>query len=296
MPSPECEKLMGKLRKYRDTHTLTVEETRANLDALGDRFSLPDGMVVEKEDIDGIPAERLTPKDAIDLGLLYFLHGGGYSVGSIQSHRHMVAAMAESAGMQAYMIDYRLAPENPFPAGLNDAVTGYDWLLHLGYDPNEIALCGDSAGGGLTVSTILKLREEKIPLPKCAVLLSPWLDLTSTLPSRESKLDAEPLLSLEGSKKNAEWYAGDEEQNHPMITPLGAELSDFPPTLIQVGTEEILLDDSLQFAELLRESNRDIELDVWEGLFHVWQYYPGWLPEAEEAIDEIAAFIRGHIH
>lgn len=296
MPSPECVKLAGKLRAYRDANESTLEETRANLDAFGDRFPLPKGLVVEKDDVDGVPAEWLIPKDAHEPGVLYYLHGGGYVIGSIQSHRHMVAAMAEAASMRAFMVDYRLAPEHPFPAGLEDAVSGYHWLLASGHDADKIVLCGDSAGGGLTLATLLQLREEGAPLPKCAVLLSPWTDLTNTLESRITKLDAEPLLSAPGASGNAEDYANGEKLTHPLISPINADLSDLPPMLIQVGTEEILLDDSVVLADRMCDAGVDVQLDVWDGLFHVWQYYPGWLPEAQEAIDEIAAFIRGHIH
>lgn len=296
MPSPECVKLMDKLRKYRDANESTLEETRVNLDTLGDRFTLPEGLVVEKDDVDGVPAEWLIPKDASDRGVLYYLHGGGYVIGSIQSHRHMVAQMAEAASMRACMIDYRLAPEHPFPAGLEDAVSGYHWLLALGHNANEIVLCGDSAGGGLTMATLLQLLDERTSLPKCAVLLSPWTDLTNELESRTTKLDAEPMLSAPGTKVNAQNYAKGEELTHPLISPINADLSDLPPMLIQVGTEEILLDDSIVLADRMSDAGVDVQLDVWEGLFHVWQYYPGWLPEAQEAIDEISAFIRVHIH
>lgn len=292
MPSPECEKLMGKLRTFRDTHELTIDEDRAQLDELSKRFPLPIGLTTEALTVGNVPVEWLIPANCEAEGILYYLHGGGYSIGSIQAYRHMVGTIADAAGIRALLIEYRLAPEHPFPEGLDDAISVYQWLLDQGHDAGSIAIAGDSAGGGLTLATLLRLRDEGVPLPGCAVVISPWTDLKNSVESRCTKLSAEVVLAGPGAKDRALQYAGNESLlEHPYVSPLYADLTGLPPMLIQVGTEELLLDDSTLIAERLKEAGVDVDIDIWDGLFHVWHYYVGWLPEAEEALDEIAAWI-----
>lgn len=296
MPSPECEKLIGKLRNYRDSHDLSIEEDRVQLDELSKRFALPEGIATEAFTIDNIPAEWIIPKDARGNGVIYYLHGGGYFNGSIQAYRHVVSTLAEATGHKALLIEYRLAPEHPFPAGLDDAIAVYRWLLDEGHPAESIAIAGDSAGGGLSLATMLRLRDEDGPLPKCAVLISPWTDLKNAVASRGTRSDVEPVLSSSGAEDRALRYAGDPSNlEHPYVSPIYADLTELPPTLIQVGTEEILLDDSTIIADRMRDAGVDVSLDIWDGLFHVWHYYVGWLPEAEEAIDEVGAFISGYL-
>lgn len=295
MPSPESAKFNQKLRKYKGAHADDLAAARAFVDDSGNFFTIPDSVTCTPVDVGGIPGEWLIPADATQNGVLYFLHGGAYVLGSIQSHRHMVAELADAAGLRALMIDYRLAPEHPFPAGLDDAVSGYQYLLEQGYKPNDIAIAGDSAGGGLTLSCLLKLRDLGIPLPACTMLLSPWTDLTNAVPSRATKAESDPTLTVPGAFENAARYMNGQDLAHPLASPLFADLTGLPPMLIQVGTEEILLDDSIQLADKATSCGVDAQLDVWEEQFHVWQYYVQKIPEANEAIDELAAYARSFI-
>lgn len=295
MPSPECEKFAGKLRKYKNSDPVDLEKSRAFVDQSSEFFTLPRTVTYTPVDVDGIPGEWLVPDEAAERGVIYYLHGGGYVLGSIKSHRHMIAELAEAAGLRALMIDYRLAPEHPFPAAIDDAVTAFNWLLAQGHEPKEIVIGGDSAGGGLTLAALLKLRDTDSPLPACALLLSPWTDLTNTVPSRESRAEDDPTLSVPHAIENALAYANGQDLSQPLISPMNADLSGLPPMVVQVGTMEILLDDSLLLVEKAKADGVDVRLDVWEDLFHVWQYYVQKVPEAEEAVDELAAYARSFV-
>jgi monoterpene epsilon-lactone hydrolase len=228
--------------------------------------------------IDDVKAEWIAPVKAVDSNrvLLYF-HGGGYAAGSIDTHRSLISQIVKYSGFKALLIDYRLAPENKFPASIDDAVKAYEWLLKSNYLPERIAFGGDSAGGGLTVATLLYLRDNGMALPKCAICLSPWLDLT---------------MSGESQTTNS---LGDVDPSTPYASPIFADLKGLPPVYVQVGTAELLLDDSLRFAQKAKADGAPVTMDVYEGYFHVFQSFFMVLRTARKANKKLAEFIVAQI-
>ena len=241
--------------------------------------------------IEDLKAEWMLPKNADTKKVLLYFHGGGYAVGSPNTHRALISQIAIEANVKALAIDYRLAPEHKFPAPIHDAVKAYQWLLANGYPPHQIAFGGDSAGGGLTFATLLYLRDNKISLPKCAIALSPWTDLTLSNPSHEKNKIIEPMLLPEAFPLWVKNYVGDTDPKTPYASPLFADLQNLPPIYIQVGTEEILLDDSVRFAERAIEQGLNVKLDIYKGYFHVFQGFFRILYKARQANRKLAAFL-----
>ena len=295
MPSAEFERLLKKLRTLPRTFGEDIAEQREAMDNAAAPFPLGEDVVREETNAGGVPAEWLTPETASGDGVLMYLHGGGYCIGSMTSHRHMIANIARAAGVRALSVGYRLSPEHPFPAGLDDAVTVYRWLVEKGTPPKCIVIGGDSAGGGLTLATLLKLREDGIDQPAGAVLISPWTDLTSSGDSIRTQAASDPILNPDRVGHIAQWYADSADVTLPLISPLFADLSGLPPLFVQVGSAEILLDDSTRLAQAALDQGLDLELDVWEDMFHVWHYYADWIPEGREAIEKIAQFMSAKL-
>lgn len=255
------------------------------------RFArLPAGTEVLPVSANGVPAEWISGP-VPQPGALLYLHGGAYAMGSIASHRELVARLAMAGGVRALAVAYRLAPEDPYPAALQDALAAYRWLLGQHIEPENIAIAGDSAGGGLALATLLALREGGDPLPAAAVCLSPWTDLTLSGASMAERAAADPILSPEGLARFAALYAGLHPLDDPLISPHFANLRGLPPLLIQVGTDEILLDDARRLAEHGRAAGVEVTLQVWEELFHVFQTV-GLLPESKAAVAEIGRFLN----
>lgn len=223
---------------------------------------------------------------------LLYLHGGAYIFGGRSTHRGLVGMICEAADAHGLLIDYRLAPENPYPAAVEDAETCYDWLIEQGHDPARIVIAGDSAGGGLSLALLLKLRDAGKPLPRCAVLISPWTDLTGSGESVVTRQVAEDMLDGTKLRDAAALYHADTPPDHPLVSPLFAELEGLPPLLIQVGTDEILWDDALRFDKKARESGVDCELQVYDGMPHVFQIAGKFVPEAAQAIQKIGEFVK----
>ena len=227
-------------------------------------------------------------------GVMLYLHGGAYVVGSVNSHRALLSSLARVTRMKILAIDYRLAPEDPFPAALNDTLTAYRWLLSTGTVPGQIVIAGDSAGGGLALAAIAALRDSGDQLPACALCFSPWLDLTLSSKSINFNAKADPLLSRAVLTTYADLYAGDHELSQPLISPLFADLAGFPPLLVHVGGDEIFLDEARGLAEAARTAGVDVELTIWPGLFHVFQLVP-FLPEAKQSLNQAGQFIVHHL-
>lgn len=253
------------------------------------------GVSYESFDISGIPAEWIIPEGADNDHIIFYLHGGGYVIGSIRSHRKMVSRFASAARCRALMIEYRLAPEHAFPAALEDALTSYRWLLSQGYEPGKIAIAGDSAGGGLTAATLIALRDAGEPLPAAGMLLSPWTDLTGTSETLKTVGWRDPVLNPKLGVKWAMCYLGDADPMNPLISPIYADLTGLPPLLIQVGTSEMLLDDSRVFAERAQKHGVPVELDIWEGMFHVWHAGAPTVRESNEAIERFGNFYLDNV-
>ena len=225
--------------------------------------------------------------------VLLYLHGGGRILGSAQTNLANPLRIARASGIPVVSLEYRLAPEHPYPAGLDDALNAYQWLLDEGYEHEQIGVYGDSAGGGLTLSLAHALKDRGQPLPGALVTLSPVTDVTWEGDSRIVLTNADPVLRSPLSGRYPMWI-GDADPEHYLLSPLKGDFTDFPPLLIQVGTRERLLSDSLRLARAARANGVDVTLDVWDGMWHVWQDTPG-LPEAEQACKEIAAFFRKHL-
>jgi epsilon-lactone hydrolase len=270
-----------------------IEQMRERLDKMGTRLRLPRQSVIEQIEVAGLPAEWITPP-AYDERIILYLHGGAYSVGSCASHRGIAAHIARASRARALLPEYRLAPEHRFPAALDDVIAVYRELLEDGMTPESIVLAGDSAGGGLALSTMVTLRDRGEPLPAAAVLLSPWTDLAATGESLQSCADRDPWLRPDRVAPTAARYYGDADPNHPLVSPLYADLCGLPPFLIQVGDHEILLSDSTRLAERAENAGVDVTLEVWEGMWHVWHAMVRLVPESQQAIDRIGHFVQMH--
>ena len=233
-----------------------------------------------------------------DKCILYF-HGGGYVAGSPETHQNLLISIAEKSNLKVYAIDYSLAPEKPFPAALNDAVESFKCLLRMGYKSQNIFIGGDSAGGNLSIVTILKLQEANEPLPSKVFLLSPWADLTGEGSSIKDNSLSDPYLSYDdwlstskSMKKNVEeWYAPNQDYTNPLISPVFANFKNFPQTLIQVSNIEILLSDSITISKHLKSGNNGVKLSIYKNLPHVWQLFE-FLPESKKAVTEISNFLK----
>lgn len=228
-----------------------------------------------------------------------YLHGGGYVAGSIDSHRNLIGHLAEAMGCRIFAADYRLAPEHPFPAPVDDAVAAYRGLVAAstdggeGLDPSRIVISGDSAGGGLTVATLCALRDARDRLPAAAVPISALIDLEATGESMVSRAAADPIVSPESVPIMAELYLGEGgDVTDPLASPIHADMSGLPPLLIQVGDAEVLLDDSTRLAAMVEAAGGSAKLEVWPDMVHVWHGSAGFVPEADQAIEHIAAFAR----
>jgi monoterpene epsilon-lactone hydrolase len=224
-----------------------------------------------------------------------YLHGGGYVIGSPSSHRHLAAAIARAAGVQALLLDYRLAPEHPFPAALDDALAAYQWLQTQGVAANRIIVAGDSAGGGLTMATLLALRDRKLPRPAGGVCISPWVDLTCSGASYATRASADPIVTREGIEMMAQAYVGNGDRKSPLVSPLFADLHDLPPLLIQVGSDEVLLDDSLVLGRRALAAGVSVKVEEWPTMVHVWHWFLPMLDEADRAVAGIGDFVRARI-
>jgi acetyl esterase/lipase len=242
-------------------------------------------------DADGVSADRVSTRLSECCRHILFLHGGGFILGSPTLYRHFTWRIASAARACVLSIDYRLAPEHPFPAALDDAVTTYRWLLADGADPRRIAVMGDSAGGGLALSLLLRLRDEGIPLPAAAVALSPWTDLALTGASLGVNANADPLVSPEQPRQFVDYYLAGADPCDPYASPLYGNLEGLPPTIFQVGSDELLLDDAVRMADRMRAAGCRIELEIWPRMPHVWHLFAPVMPEARQAIERIGAFV-----
>jgi acetyl esterase/lipase len=256
-------------------------------------LKLPRGMQLEHLMINDIPAVIIEPQNSEE-GIILYLHGGAYALGSIDTHLEFLSRLALATRLRVTAIDYRLAPEDPFPAALEDSVAAYRWLIQNGFSPTRIVIAGDSAGGGLVVSSLVSLRDLGVSLPACGICLSPWLDLTLSGASMRAKAAHDPLLSPGLLSVYAGYYAGSAKKDHPLISPLFADVKGLPPLLFHSGTDEILLDDSVRFCKKARRARVDVSLQTWEGLFHVFQMVP-FICESGQSLKQVAEYIHGKI-
>ncbi len=252
----------------------------------------PDGVTCTPVDAGGVSAEWSVAAGVDEAKVVLYVHGGGYVMGSAGSHRDVTGRLSKAAGARVLSLNYRLAPEHPFPAPVDDAVAAYRWLLAQGISPGNIAVAGDSAGGGLAIATLLALRDAGEPLPAAGIGISPWVDMEGTGESMTTRAAVDPVVQKEGLLGMAKLYLGDADPKNPLAAPLHADLAGLPPLLLQVGDAETLLDDSTRLAERARAAGVDVTLKVWDEMPHVWHLFAPILPEGRQAIDEIGSFFQ----
>ncbi len=274
----------------------TIEEQRAGYAALMSRMIVPDGVRTTEMGLAGMRTMLVEPAGQSRPGTILFFHGGGYIVGSPQTDLCLTAGLVARTGFRAYSPDYRLAPEHPFPAAVDDALAAYRALLEAGADPSAIAIAGDSAGGGLTVATLIMARGAGLPMPAAVVAFSPGLDATRNGASMAAKHGIDPIFTRERLLANNELYLAGADPHQELLTPATlADPAGFPPMLLQVGTNEVLLDDSVRMAQRAFDAGVDVILDITAGVPHVFQTYAGVLDEADQALDRAALFLRQHL-
>jgi acetyl esterase/lipase len=272
-----------------------VGAMRSAMSALTVGQPLADDIEYEPSSLGGVAVEWTSVRgSSADRAVLYF-HGGAYCLGSVATHRALVGNLARATAARFASLEYRLAPENPFPAAVDDAVAAYRALLAAGTPHTRIALAGDSAGGGLAAATLLALRDAGTPLPACAVCISPWLDLSCSSESMHTRAEQDPMIVPAQLRSLGECYLAGASPREPLASPLFADLHALPPILLHVGTAETLLDDSTRFAARARAAGVDVSLEVWEEMIHVWHTFSPLLPEADRAIAGIGGYLRSRL-
>lgn len=295
MASEELVNVIAALRAQPVVDGATVQDMRAGMEAFAGAAPMPDGTICEPVDVDGVPSEWVTAPGADPTKAVLYLHGGGYAIGSIATHRALGANISHTVGARVLLIDYRLAPEHPHPAAVDDAVTAWRWLLKQGLDPKRMAISGDSAGGGLTFATLIALRDAGDPLPACAVPISPWTELEAVSDSWTTRAEADPMVHAAGLKLMADWYLNGQDARTPLAAPLHADLSGLPPIFVQVGDAEVLLDDATRIVERAKAAGVDATCEVIPDGIHVLHAFAPLVPEATAAVDRLAAFMRQHL-
>jgi acetyl esterase/lipase len=270
-------------------------ERRERLDAVGSAYPIARDIKRDAVDAGGVPAEWSLAPGSDPTRVLLFFHGGGYCSGSIASHRGMVTETGRAAKVRTLAVGYRLAPEHPFPAALEDAIAAYEFLLAQGIAPGRIAIGGDSAGGGLTLACMLRLQESGQPLPGCGWLVSPWVDLQMTGASLIEKAEVDPLIQKAYLQELATAYLAGGDPGAPLASPLHADLHGLPPLLIQVGSAETLLDDAVRIARRAAIVDVPVELQVWPHMIHAWHLWAAELADGRRAIAAAGAFIHARL-
>jgi monoterpene epsilon-lactone hydrolase len=272
----------------------TIQQQRAGFEQMTGLFPVDADIKCEPVTANGVKSEWVSAPDADPGRAILYLHGGGYVIGSINTHRSLAARLSRAAKARVLVIDYRLAPEHPFPAAVDDSVAAYRWMLAQGLKASRIAVSGDSAGGGLTAATLVAIRDAKLPLPAAGALLSPWVDMEGIGESMTSKDSVDPMVHKDGLLGMAKAYLGGQNPRTPLAAPLYADLAGLPPLLIQVGTAETLLDDASRFAERAKKAGVNVTYEPWENMIHVFQVFAPMLDEGQQAIEKIGAFVRKH--
>jgi epsilon-lactone hydrolase len=293
MGSRERDTILESLLAARDAGgEPSVEEDRRGWEKAAQDVNRGLDVTVTPLDLDGVPAELVSNGPPTDPAVILLLHGGGYNCGSPRTHRALAAALARTTAMAVLLPDYRLAPEHPCPAAVDDTVASYRWLLNHGWSRDRIAIGGDSAGGGLAVAALVRLRDEGVALPAAAFVLSPWVDLTLAGDSMVTHASLDPLTTEADLRHAAGLYLAGLAPADPRASPLFADLSDLPPLLVQVGGLEILRSDATRLAEKVDAAGGEARLEIWDGLWHVFHFWEAELPEARQAFGQIATFLR----
>ena len=298
MASAELQKVLGLLaERPLGQGTPTLQETRDGMEASS--FPATDAATITPVNANGVPGEWVTVPESDSNRRLLYVHGGGYVIGSAVTHRRLCEGIARAGGCAVLNLDYRLAPEHPFPAAVEDAIEGLKFVQSNGPDGEGAAestfVAGDSAGGGLTLATLLAARDQGVDQPNAAIGISSWTDLAISGETIQTRADADPLITDSAMVKDmAAQYLGDADAEDPLASPLYADYAGLPPLLLQVGDAEILLSDTTRVTEKARAAGVDVVEEVWDEMFHVWHAFAPMLPEGQAAIDRIGEFINQH--
>lgn len=293
MSKQELNTIISKLRNFNWGET--IAEMRANFEAELTISPHPTA-TVKTVDANGVPADLISTPEASSEQIILYLHGGGYLVGSRNTHRRLASDFSAAAKARVLLIDYRLAPEHPFPAALEDGLTSYHWLIEQhNFNPERIALAGDSAGGNLALGMMLSLRDDN-RLPACALLMSPLTDMERTGITWQTKAEFDPIVSSELLEMVVNLYLPQGDLLAPTVSPIHADLSNFPPLLIHVGSQEVLLDDSLKLACQAARNNVAVELKVWQDMIHCFHQFAPELSEGRDAVAEAGAFLAKYLN
>lgn len=276
---------------------VSLAQRRAIADMMAAQTPLLDGAYLEEIDIpspngQALPALLLAASAAADDRMILLLHGGGYATGSLITHRDLACRLSAVSGARVLLLGYRLAPEHPYPAAVDDALAAWQWLRDQGLPAQQILIGGDSAGGGLALALLLRLRAAESPLPRAAFGLSPWTDLALTGPSLQTNAATDPSLTVAQLEEYVAWYLAGTDPRTPQASPLYADLTGLPPLFIQVGTAEILYDDAHRLAQKAAAAGVTATLDEWPEMIHGWQGFAGIMPEAFEALERVGEFVQ----
>jgi acetyl esterase/lipase len=292
MASAQLQKANQTWKALADAGAKTPQEMRPVLERLFTDFPSARQVKCEPVSAGGVKAEWITAANAAADRAILYLHGGGYIMGSINTHRELIARLSKAAQARILALDYRLAPEHPFPAPVEDATAAYRWMLAQGLKPSRIAVAGDSAGGGLTVAALVAFRDAGLPMPAAGIPISPWVDLEAIGESMKTRSSQDPIVKPEMIREIARVYLAGQNPRSPLAAPLYADLHGLPPLLIHVGDAEALLDDSKRLAERAKAAGVDVTLEVWPEMPHVWHLFAHFLPEGQQAIDRAGEFVR----
>lgn len=296
MASPQLQTIIDMLRSapLRE-EGFDIKQSRDGFEQLAQMFAAVPDVKRTPVDAGGVPAEWVEVPESSDAVTILYLHGGGYTIGSLNTHADLVSRIARASGARALNVDYALAPEKPFPAAVEDSTKAYRWLLKQGVRPESIVIAGDSAGGGLTGATLLALKAAGDPMPGGAVFLSPWLDLAATGETVVTRKEADPMIKSDLLAEMAKLYYGSASATDPLVSPLYGDYAGLPPMLIQVGDAEVLLSDSTRYADKAKAAGVDVTIEVFDEMIHVFQVFAPMLPEGQQAIDKIGEWVKSHV-
>ena len=295
MGNPRLDVVIQMLRDRQQDEVSSIADARRRLEDLAAMSPAVAGTRFEAVSAHGVPCEWVTAPRARDVGTIVYLHGGGYGLGSVATHRALVSRLSQASGLRALAVGYRLAPEHPFPAAVEDAVTVHRWLWECGVAPAKVIVAGDSAGGGLAIATLLALRERGGSLPGGAVCLSPWVDLEASGASAMISGHCDPMVGREELLFMAGLYLAGADPRSPLASPVHGDLRGLPPLFVQVGTAEVLLDDAVRLVERVRDAGGEAILERWQDMIHVWHAFAPFLPEASDAIGRAGAWMRARV-
>ena len=293
--SPQLDHVISMIRARATAPRKTIEADRMSYETMLSAMTLDDDIATERVGTGGVPAEWICAPGVNTASVMLYLHGGGYVLGSMRTHRVMLAHLSRASGFSVLGLEYRLAPEHPFPAPVEDTLAAYRWLLSRGYDPRKIVLGGDSAGGGLVVAAMVAMRYVGEPLPAAGVCISPWVDMEATGQSFVTNATSDPSVAKDRILRIASIYLAGKPPQAPLASPRHADLRGLPPLLVQVGSIETLLDDANALTQRAQAAGVQVELEVWEDMPHVWHHFAPMLPEAQQAIARIGEFVRKYV-